>query len=178
MNKAFTKESDESFDDPIPEPKDLLPPGARNYVTPQGAELLRLELKNLVEIERPRVAEGESREAGPEGDASMTKRKRLQAIDRRIIFLRDRVASMEVVDPRKGSSDRVRFGVTVTVLDDDEKEKTYKIVGVDEADPSAEKVSWLSPIAKALMGKQVGDVVSLILPKGDVELEVLEIENS
>jgi transcription elongation factor GreB len=177
MNKAFTRESDESFDDPIPDPKDLLPPGTRNYVTPQGAELLRMELKNLVEIERPRVSDGKLREAGPEGDASKAKRKRLQAIDRQIVFLRDRVANMEVVDPQKGKTDRVRFGVTVTVMDEDEKEKSYRIVGVDEADPSAGKVSWLSPIAKALIGARVGDVVSLRLPKGDVELEVLEIEN-
>lgn len=176
MSKAFTKESDESFDDPIPEPKDLLPPGTKNYVTPRGAELLRTELKDLIELERPRVAAGEAREAGPEGDGSRAKRKRLKTIDHRIVFLRDRVASMEIVNPQKGSGGRVRFGVTVTVLDEDEKEKTHKIVGVDEADPSAGKVSWLSPIAKALMGARAGDVVSLRLPKGDVDLEVQAIE--
>ena len=176
MNKAFTKESDESFDEVIPEPKDLLPPGVKNYVTPEGAERLRNELKYLVELERPRITDGGSREVGPEGDTSRAKRKRLQAVDRRIVFLRDRVANMEVVDPGKGSGDRVRFGATVTVVDEGEKEKSYKIVGVDEADPSAGKVSWLSPIAKALMGAREGDVVSLELPKGNVELEILEIE--
>jgi transcription elongation factor GreB len=176
MNKAFTKESDESFDDAPPEPKDLLPPGVKNYVTPEGAELLRNELRHLVELERPRIIEGGAREAGPEGDGSRAKRKRLQAIDRRIVFLHDRVASMEVVDPRKGGGDQVRFGATVTVVDDEDKEKTYKIVGVDEADPSSGKVSWLSPIAKALMGAREGDALSLQLPKGHVELEIHEIE--
>jgi transcription elongation factor GreB len=176
MNKAFTKESDLSFDDAVPEPKDLLPPGVKNYVTPEGAELLRNELKYLVELERPRVAEDGAQEAGPGGDVSRAKRKRLQTIDRRIVFLHDRVASMEVVDPGKGSDDQVRFGATVTVVDEEEKEKTYKIVGVDEADPSEGKVSWLSPIAKALMGAREGDVRSLELPKGQVELEILEIE--
>jgi transcription elongation factor GreB len=176
MNKAFTKESDESFDDAVPEPKDLLPPGVKNYVTPEGAELLRSELKYLVERERPRVAEDGPQEAGPGGDVSKAKRKRLQAIDRRIVFLHDRVASMEVVDPRKGGADQVRFGATVTVADEEDREKTYKIVGVDEADPTAGKVSWLSPIAKALMGAREGDIRSLQLPKGQVELVILEIE--
>lgn len=176
MNKAFTRESDESFEDVVPEPKDLLPPGVKNYVTPEGAELLRNELKHLVELERPRVADDGIREVGPEGDGSKVKRKRLQAIDRRIVFLRDRVASMEVVDPRKGSGDQVRFGATVTVVDEEDNEKTYKIVGVDEADPSLGKVSWLSPIAKALMGAREGDVVALDLPKGRAELEVKVID--
>jgi transcription elongation factor GreB len=176
MSKAFTKESDENFDDIIPEPRDLLPPGVKNYVTPEGAESLRAELKRLVEVERPRVLEQGSGEAGPEGDPSATKRKRLQAIDRRVLFLRDRVANMEVVDPRRQSGERVRFGATVTVLDDEEQTRTYKIVGVDEAEPSAGKVSWVSPIAKTLLKARVGDLVKVSLPKGDLELEILEID--
>lgn len=176
MNKAFTKESDDDFDDILPEPKDLLPPGVKNYVTPEGAEMLRTELKHLVEVERPRVVETGSDAAGPEADASVAKRKRLQIIDRRILFLRDRVANMEVVEPRAQTGDQVRFGATVTVVDQDGKTKIYKIVGIDEADPSAGKVSWLSPIAKALLGAREGDELTLQLPKGNVEFEILEVE--
>ncbi len=175
MNKAFTKESDDNLEDVVPEPKDLLPPGVKNYVTPEGVEKLRAELKQLVEVERPRVVKAGTGDAGPVADRSVAKRKRLQAIDRRILFLRERVANMEVVDSRAQAGDRVRFGATVRVLDKEGKTKTYKIVGVDEADPAEGKVSWLSPIAKALLGTEEGDVVRLRLPVGDVELEVQEV---
>ncbi len=176
MNKAFTKESDDNLEDIVPEPKDLLPPGVKNYVTPEGAEKLRAELKHLVAVERPRVVESGTGTAGPEADQSVAKRKRLQAIDRKILFLRDRVANMEMVDSRAQAGDRVRFGATVQVVDEEGKTKTYKIVGVDEADPAAGKVSWLSPIAKALLGAQEGDAVRLRLPVGDMELEILQVE--
>ena len=178
MNKAFTKESDDPFDDVVPEPKDLLPPGVKNYVTPQGAEQLRSELGRLTEVERPRIAKGDHHEAGPVGDAKAAKRRRLDAIDRRIRFLRDRVSNMELVDPKGRPDDRVRFGASVTVRDESDKEKTYRIVGVDEADPGKGKVSWLSPIAKALIGSVEGDVAKVELPQGEVELEIVEIEYS
>ncbi len=175
MNKAFTKESDDPFDDIVPEPKDLLPPGVKNYVTPQGAEQLRSELRRLTEVERPRIAKGDLQEAGPVGDAEAAKRRRLDAIDRRIRFLRERVNNMELVDPKRQPADRVRFGASVTVRAEGDKEKIYRIVGVDEADPGTGKVSWLSPIAKALIGGAEGDVVKVELPQGEVELEIVEI---
>lgn len=176
MNKAFTKESDDGFDEVVPEPKDLLPPGVKNYVTPEGAEALRSELKHWVDVERPHALEGSSEEAGPSGNVAMEKRKRLHAIDRRIRFLQDRVANMEVVVPSGRSDDKIRFGARVTVVDEHDKEKNYKIVGVDEADPSAGKVSWLSPIAKALLGAGPGDEVRVDLPHGTAELEVLDVD--
>jgi len=175
VNKAFTKESDDPFDDVIPEPKDLLPPGVKNYVTPQGAEQLRSELECLTEVERPRIAKGDLHEAGPVGDAKAAKRRRLDAIDRRIRFLRDRVSNMELVDLKGQLDDRVRFGASVTVCDEGDNEKTYRIVGVDEADPGAGKVSWLSPIAKALIGGAEGDIRRVELPQGEVELEIVKI---
>jgi len=178
VNKAVTKESDDSFDDVVPEPKDLLPPGVKNYVTPKGAEQLRSELKYLTDVERPRVVTGDVREAGPVGDAKAAKRRRLDVIDRRIRFLRDRVNNMELVDPKGQKADRVRFGASVTVCDESDNEKTYRIVGVDEAEPGAGKVSWLSPIAKALIGGAEGDVRRVELPQGEVELEIVKIEYS
>lgn len=167
MSKAFTKESDEGpFDELHPEPKDPLPPGVKNYVTPKGAEQLRSELARLEEEVRPKEAARK--------DAS--RRRRLETLDRRIQFLRDRVANMEVVDPATQDKDSVRFGATVSVTDVEGVEKTYQIVGVDESDPGSGKISWISPIAKSLISARIGDVVTLELPDGNVELEILEID--
>ena len=178
MSKAFTKESDEGpFDEVIPEPKDLLPPGVKNYVTPEGAEALRTELTRLEDVLRPQVAgkKGRGGTKSAEGK-SLSPRNRLAAIDRRIQFLRDRIASMVVVDPKSQDPDSIHFGATVTVADPEGNEKIYKIVGVDESEPGEGKISFISPIAKALISAREGDVVRLELPQGDTELEVLEIE--
>ncbi len=167
MSKAFTKESAEGpFDEVYPEPKDLLPPGVKNYVTPDGAAALQAELARLEGEVRARVGA----EKGPE------RKQRLEALDRQIQFLRDRVANMVVVDPKSQEQDSVRFGASVTVADEDGNEKLYQIVGVDESDPAKGKISWISPIAKALISAKKGDVVTLEVPDGDVELEILEIE--
>jgi transcription elongation factor GreB len=167
MSKAFTKESEDGpFDEVYPEPKDLLPPGVKNYVTPDGAAALRAELARLEGEVRARVGA----EKGP------GRKQRLEALDRHIQFLRDRVANMVVVDPSSQEQDSVRFGASVTVADEDGNEKLYQIVGVDESDPAKGKISWISPIAKALISAKKGDVVTLEVPDGDVELEILEIE--
>jgi transcription elongation factor GreB len=167
MSKAFTKESDDgSFDEILPEPKDPLPTGVKNYVTPEGAEGLRAELVRLEQETRPKEASRKDE----------SRRQRLEALDRRIQFLRDRVANMVVVDPGTQEQDSVRFGARVTVADDEGVEKRYQIVGVDESDPGSGKISWISPIAKSLISARVGDVVTLELPDGNVELEILEIE--
>lgn len=166
MSKAFTKETDEGpFEELVPEPKDLLPPGVRNYVTPEGAEALRSELARLEKEIRPVIV----------GKDAESKRK-LAAVDRRMHFLQDRLSSMEIVDPANQERDSVRFGARVTVADDGGDERVYKIVGVDESDPAAGKISWISPIAKALISARVGDVVVIELPDGNAELEVLEID--
>lgn len=183
MSKAFTKESDEGpLDEIIAEPKDLLPPGAKNYVTPEGAEALRAELKRLEQVVRPQVvgAKGGGKKAssvkGAVEGKSLSPKARLAAIDRRIQFFRERVANMVVVDPKTQDQDSVHFGATVTVADAEGNEKIYKIVGVDESEPSKGRVSFISPIGNALISAREGDAVRVDLPDGTIELEVLEIE--
>ncbi len=167
MSKAFTKESDEGPGNEVhPEFKDPLPPGVKNYVTPQGAALLREQLSRA-ESELP------GKEGSEKGTAG---RKRLEALDRRVQFLRERVANMAIVDPGSQDKDSVHFGASVTVADEEGNEKSYHIVGVDESDPAKGKISWISPIAKALISARVGDVVILELPDGNVELEILQID--
>lgn len=165
MSKAFTKESDEGPGGEVHlEPKDPLPAGTKNYVTPEGAAALRDELSRLEREPRPK----------PGGDKA--RKKALDALERRLQFLRERVANMTVVDPGSQDKDSVHFGATVTVADEEGNEKSYRIVGVDESDPSKGKISWISPIAKALISARVGDVVTLELPDGNAELEILQID--
>jgi transcription elongation factor GreB len=167
MSKAFTKESEDGpFEELYPEPKDLLPSGVKNYVTPEGGAALRAELSRLESDVRSRVS----------AEKGAARKQRLEALDRHIQFLRDRVANMVVVDPKSQEQDSVRFGATVTVADEEGNEKVYQIVGVDESDPAKGKISWISPIAKALISARAGDVVTLEVPDGNVELEILEIE--
>lgn len=180
MSKAFTKESDDgSFDEVIPEPKDPLPPGAKNYVTPEGAEALRAELRRLEEVVRPRVAGAKRQrsetESAVEGK-SLSPKTRLAAVDRRIQFVGDRIASMVVVDPKAQDQDSVHFGAAVTVADEEGNERVYKIVGVDESEPAEGRVSFISPIGRALISAREGDAVTVELPDGSIELEVLEID--
>jgi transcription elongation factor GreB len=168
MSKAFTKESDEGPGNDVQiEPRDPLPAGVKNYVTPEGAEALREELARLEREPRPK-SKGETEKASA--------RKKLEALERRIQFLRDRVANMTVVDPGSQDKDSVHFGATVIVADEEGNEKSYRIVGVDESDPAKGNISWISPIAKALISARVGDVVTLELPDGNAELEILQIE--
>ena len=181
MSKAFTKESDDSFDEIIPEPKEVLPPGVRNYVTPEGAAALRRELAHFVDEVRPQIAAskddigGSSTAPKVTRGAGLSRKKRLEAIDRHIQLLKERISGMEVVDPASQDPQTVRFGATVTVADAEGVEKVYKIVGVDESDPAAGKISWISPIARALISARESDVVILELPAGDVELEIVDI---
>jgi transcription elongation factor GreB len=181
MSKAFTKESDEgAFEEVIPEPKDLLPPGTKNYVTPEGAEALRTELTRLEDVLRPQVVAKKGSSGGKgkkeaEGQ-SLSPKARLAVIDRRIQFLRERLANMDIVDLSSQDQDSVHFGATVTIADPEGNEKIYKIVGVDESQPAEGKLSFISPIARALISARVGDVVSLELPSGVTELEILSID--
>ncbi len=171
MARAFTRESDnEDIDDPIPEPIDLLPAGVKNYITPAGAARLKGQLDDLVHKERPAALDA----AGPEGDPLRKKKQR--QIDRRIQLLGDRIANFEVIDPAKQSAENVAFGATVTVCDEEGNERTYQICGVDETDPDNGKISWISPIARALRSREVGDEITLQLPRGRVLWEVVKIE--
>ncbi|MGF1625762.1 MAG: transcription elongation factor GreB [Alphaproteobacteria bacterium] len=189
MSKAFTKESD-SDDDDLPEADVALPAGAKNYMTPAGFARLASELEHLTGVERPQVVEVVSWAAG-NGDRSengdyIYGKKRLREIDRRIRFLRKRLEIAEVVDQRQQKArDRVYFGATVVyaTADDptgddptgDHKERTIRIVGVDEARHDLGEVSWISPIARALHKAEEGDVVRVRTPTGVEEIEVVRI---
>ncbi len=156
------------------------PPGGKNYMTPRGFRRLQDELRQLSRVERPKVVEVVSWAAG-NGDRSengdyIYGKRRLREIDRRIRFLSKRLETAEVVDPaRQRHLDRVFFGATVMYADDDGAERTVTIVGVDEADMAQGQVSWISPIARALMKSQVGDTVELRTPNGAQTLEIIEI---
>src|SRR3954468_1793719 len=178
MSKAFTKETDteEELDD-APAP---LPAGSKNYITPEGFQRLQEELKQLWRVERPKVVEVVSWAAG-NGDRSengdyIYGKKRLREIDRRIRFLTKRMESAEVVDPaQQKNRNRVFFGATVTYVNDRDEEKTVTIVGIDEADLAYGRISWISPVARALLKAEVGDVVEVRTPAGGDSLEIIEI---
>ena len=185
MSKAFTKETEtEAVEPDAPDPPDPLPQGLKNYVTPNGLRLLRDELDGLRRIERPKVVEVVAW-AAANGDRSengdyIYGKKRLREIDRRLRFLLKRIESAEVVDPaRQRNHDRVFFGATVTYVDADgdagAAESTLRIVGIDEASTARGEVSWVSPIARALMKAEAGDVVELMTPNGGRRIEVVKI---
>jgi transcription elongation factor GreB len=179
MNKAFVKESDQDDDEDIPAAL-ALPAGTRNYLTPQGYARLRDELTQLMNVERPAVVQVVSW-AASNGDRSengdyLYGKKRLREIDRRMRFLTKRLDIAEVVDPAaQPNRDQAFFGATVVYLDKAGEEHTVTIVGVDEAEPLAGRISWISPVARALIKARVGDTVTLRTPGGVEELEILEI---
>jgi transcription elongation factor GreB len=181
MSKAFTKESDGDDDDDLPEDMGGLPATAKNYMTPEGFERMRDELNQLMRKERPEVVKVVTWAAG-NGDRSengdyIYGKKRLREIDRRVRYLSKRLANAEVVDPAKrAKTDQVFFGATVTTANTRNEERTVKIVGVDEVDLAKGHVSWISPIAKALMRAQEGDVVKLRTPAGVEELEIVAVK--
>ncbi|MBF0492245.1 MAG: transcription elongation factor GreB [Deltaproteobacteria bacterium] len=178
MSKAFTKENDSEDLEDIPEP--LMPSGVKNYITPQGFSKLQQELQRLKYEERPKVTAIVSWAAG-NGDRSengdyIYGKKRLREIDSRIRFLTKRIEAAEQVAPGQVKSDQIFFGATVTYQDEDGEEKTYSIVGVDEADISKKKISWVSPLTLSLLKARVGDVVTVRTPKGPKEVEIIRIE--
>ena len=179
MSKAFTSEDNVTDDDDIEE-IDVVPAGTKNYMTPASQATLQGELDNLLRVERPRITEIVSWAAG-NGDRSengdyIFNKKRLREIDRRIRYLIKRLESAEVVDPRKQQGlQQVFFGATVTYVDEQNKEHTVTLVGVDEADVSKGKVNWLSPVGRALMKAKVGDEVTVRIGEAREMLEVLKI---
>lgn len=180
MSKAFVKETDNDQDDELEVQEIKLPKGTKNYITTDGYMLLRSELEHLMNEERPSVVSTVSW-AASNGDRSengdyIYGKKRLREIDRRIRFLTKRLEIAEVVDPSaQPNKDRVFFGATVVYSDNTAKEYTVTIVGIDEAQPLQGKISWVSPVARALLKSQEGDVVTLQTPSGKQELDVLEI---
>ena len=181
MNKAFVKEAEgDEDDDGAPPGLPPLPPGARNYVTPAGYKRLREELMTLLDVERPKMVETVSW-AAKNGDRSengdyLYGKKRLREIDRRIRFLTKRLDIAEVADPTvHHGRDQVFFGATVTYAQASGAERTITIMGIDEADSLAGEVSWVSPIARALLKARVGDEVNLVTPGGVERIEVVDV---
>lgn len=180
MSKAFTKETDAEEDEEL-EAAPALPAGAKNYMTPQGFRRMQAELRQLSRVERPKVVEVVSWAAG-NGDRSengdyIYGKRRLREIDRRMRYLVKRLESAEAVDPaRQKNREQVFFGATVTYANvESEAEHVLKIVGVDEVDAEAGRVSWVSPIARALLKARIGDVVEVRTPGGVERVEVVAI---
>ncbi len=177
MSKAFTKESE---DDDALDGTPKLPQGVKNYITPAGYQRLKDEFDQLWKMERPELVKtitwaASNGDRSENGDYIYGKR-RLREIDRRLRFLSKRLDNAEVVDPTiRGECDQVFFGATVTVGNARGEEHTYSIVGMDETDPGCGRISWISPLAKALLKAREGDVVSLNTPRGMEELEVMKI---
>jgi transcription elongation factor GreB len=180
MSKAFTRETDSEDDDEgggLPP----LPAGGKNYITPQGYARLRTELLHLIDEERPKVVDV-VHWAASNGDRSengdyLYGKKRLREIDRRIRFLTKRLEIAEVTDPSlHHGHDQVFFGATVRYAEEDTGvERTVTILGIDEADSAQGQVSWISPIARALLKAREGDVVKLVTPAGAKEIEIVEV---
>ena len=158
-----------------------LPAGVRNLITPAGLARLQDELRHLTRVERPKVVEVVSWAAG-NGDRSengdyLYGKKRLREIDRRIRFLGKRIEIAEPVDPSaQRASDRVFFGATVTYVNDRDDEVTVTIVGADEIDTERGRISWISPVARALLKAAVGDCVTVRTPAGTDTLEIVRVE--
>ena len=179
MNKAFTKESDGDDDD-----EDIalpaMPQGTRNYMTPEGYARLRAEFMELLDVERPKIVEVVSW-AAKNGDRSengdyLYGKKRLREIDRRLRFLTKRLDIAEVADPSiHHGKDQVFFGATVIYANAKGEERTITIKGIDESDSLNGEVSWIAPIARALLKARVGDEVSLMTPAGVEKIEVVGV---
>ena len=179
MSKAFVNEDNQQEEElDLPEPS--LPSGMKNYITVQGYRALHREFNHLMNTERPEVVQVVSW-AASNGDRSengdyIYGKKRLREIDRRIRFLTKRLETIEVVDTHlQTNRHQVFFGATVQYINQDNEEFKVTIVGIDEAEPLTGKISWISPVARALMKSKEGDIVFVNTPKGVQELEILEV---
>jgi transcription elongation factor GreB len=183
MSKAFTKETSDDADDDLEPGSAPIPAGAKNYITPSGYQRLKDELRYLLDRERPAVTSAVSW-AAKNGDRSENAdyqygKKRLREIDRRIRFLTKRLDIAEVVDPLaprdEEIADRVFFGATVTYSNSAGDERTVAIVGIDELDLKRNYITWISPLARALMKAREGDTVTLYAPGGREELDIITV---
>jgi transcription elongation factor GreB len=167
MSKAFTREDDTAPELPdLPPLTSTLAPGAKNYITPAGAQRLRDELQTLVEVARPELVE-----AGDDPDS----KRQLARLDQRVTQLEESLQSAEIVPAPSGPADVVRFGATVTMRESDGTETSYRIVGADETDTDRNWVSWMSPIARALLNGKRGQRIRFKFPSGQETLEIIEI---
>ena len=166
MSKAFTRDENEGPEIPdIVPPASVLAPGAKNYITSEGAQKLRDELKRLVEITRPELV-------GAKDDPDV--KRQLARLDQRIMQVEESLQSAEIVAP-PGDTNVVRFGANVTVRASDKTETIYRIVGIDETDAENNWVSWMSPIAKALLNRRRGEQICFKFPSGEETLEIIDI---
>lgn len=166
MSKAFTRDENEGAAIPdLPPLASVLPAGTKNYITPGGAQRLREELARLLNESRPALA------AADDPDA----KRQLASLDQRIHRLEESLQSAEIISQPEGNIETVRFGATVTVREADGEESTYRIVGVDETDIDRGWVSWLSPMARALMNAKAGERIRFKIPSGETTLQVLAI---
>jgi transcription elongation factor GreB len=177
MSKAFVRESEDELE---PDAAIEVPPPPRNYISAAGFARLKAELRALVEVERPEVVKTVAW-AASNGDRSengdyLYGKKRLREIDRRVRYLIKRLENAEIVDAAGRKTDQVFFGATVTVSSTANGKRSVTIVGIDEVDPARGRVSWISPIAKALLKAREGDAVTLRTPAGAEELEILAVE--
>jgi len=181
MSKAFTRESDGEDDDDELLPAPSLPAGAPNYITPAGHAHLRAEFEQLLRVERPKTVEIVSW-AASNGDRSengdyIYGKRRLREIDRRLRFLTKRLEAAQVVDPlQQQGNDQIFFGATVVLRDEEDALQTYRIVGVDETDFARGWISWVSPIARALLKAREGDTVKFQSPAGIRQVEIESVE--
>jgi transcription elongation factor GreB len=180
MSKAFTRETDEDNEDQDAGAPPV-PAGLKNYITPAGFKRLKDEALHLLDKERPELVKV-IHWAASNGDRSENAdyiygKRRLREIDRRIRFLTKRMDVAVVVDPAsREDTDQVFFGATVTVMSRDGTERTYSIVGIDETDLSRGRISWISPLAKALIKAREGDTITVRTPGGDESLEIVGVE--
>jgi transcription elongation factor GreB len=165
MSKAFTREDDDAPEQPTPVRASALPAGAKNYLTPAGEHWLRSELDMLLTTRRSTTSPQEDEAA----------KRWLQTLDQRIAYLQNSLQSAIIVPPPPPPHDTVRFGATVNVRNRRGEELDYRIVGVDETDLDCNEVSWLSPIAKALLNSKLGQKVKFRFPAGEDELEIISI---
>lgn len=178
MSNKFIKETDKEDER---EQTKILPTAIKNYVTPSGFSELQNELRHLLSDERPKIVETVRWAAG-NGDRSengdyIYGKKRLREIDRRVRYLTKRLESAEIVDPNlQKNLTKVFFGAIVTYAEEDGTKKTVKLVGIDESDLAKGKISWISPVAKALLKSEVGDIVNLHTPLGIKTLKILAIK--
>jgi transcription elongation factor GreB len=178
MSKAFVKDDGHDGEAEEAAARRLPPPGGKNYITPQGYARLKAELKSLVEVDRPAVVKTVSWAAAL-GDRSENAdyiygKRRLREIDRRVRFLIKRLEAAEVVDASGRDADQVFFGATVRLKQGGE-ERRVTIVGVDEVDAANGRISWVSPMARALLKARAGDRARLRTPGGDETIEILEV---
>ena len=176
MSKAFVRESEDDDEAPSLEPA---PPPAKNYISPAGFARLQAEKKQLLEVERPEMVRTVAW-AAKNGDRSengdyLYGKKRLREIDRRVRFLIKRLEAAEVVESAGRDTDQIFFGSTIKLTNQKREIRTVTIVGIDETDTAKARVSWISPIAKALLKSREGDKVMLKTPGGIEELEILEV---